>query len=283
MDEIILRSHRINGNPDKEPADDTEESSNSNSAPPPKRGRPKKAVTPPATRDPTPEPSPAPPPPKTTTFRPTPASSSGKSKSKADDKGLLRREKERKIRMYNKNPRLRKMLGDMFIPDNLQRLSDKEIDDLYSEIQDLLNFSFRDTYATGIFNMCFTGVEKACELFVKDVEWKGLAEFAADQENREEFEPELSEMAIELSDSLIPSAKWRLLLKIVNFTVAYRELIQKGWVPPGKNKGKQPLKAPSGEERYDQQSWHPSRRKFNEEARRKEDEGDDDEEEAEDI
>lgn len=210
-----------------------------------KKGRPKKAVPlandatappEPIRRNPTPPPPPAsspfdsffqsstpkPAPPKksATIADPTAAKALAANREKAEDE---RRLLEKKICMYRVNPRMRTMLGDLEIPYDLSGHSMPAIRRLYQDIQDQLNIHFREQYVEGFFRMGMDGIEKGCEFFMQGVEWKGMAEMACDPEHIETFQPELSQIAVELSDSMIPGPKLRLGMKVLQFVKAFYE------------------------------------------------------------
>lgn len=198
-------------------------------------GRPPGKSTKAGSREHTPEgssappPQPAPPPPPRPTRPADPKVKTDPKKTAREEKDEERRVLERKVRMYAENPRLAKILGkDFVIPENLDRLTDDALKSLYQRIQDRLNFGFREQYVARLLGFAFMGIEKTFDMVVKDSEMEGLAEAAQDPVNMLEFEPELSQLAIEISDDMIPSPKWRLALKIAQFVMAFHEAKKQG-------------------------------------------------------
>jgi len=131
---------------------------------------------------------------------------------------------ERRINMYRITPRLQPLLGEVYIPQDLSNLSHAALKRLYQEIQDQMNVHFREKYVEGFFKMSMEGIEKGCEFFIKGVEWQGMAEMATSDECIEQFQPELSQIAIELSDNMIPGPKSRLTLKMLQFIKTFYDL-----------------------------------------------------------
>lgn len=211
---ISQLSHGINA--DTVAASMEENSSGSSTSSGKTRGRPKKT-----SREHTPDP-PAPPPPPPPSRPPPPQKKSVKmDKTPKDEEEHDRRDLERKVRGYRMNPKLRARLGDLDIPENLSRMSDSALRELYDEIQFQMNFAFRQIYVDKLFGVFFKGIEKAAVAWTQTEEFLGLEQAAV--ENKEEFEPELSEFANEISDSFIPGVKGRMFMKMVNFTMAYQE------------------------------------------------------------
>lgn len=188
-----------------------------------KAGRPKKPTT--TMQDDTPAP-----PPRQRTPPPPSATKTAKvvQEKTKDDKEKRRAQLIKKIRMYKAHRHLREYFMEIDVPLKLDNLSDADLEGIYASMLMALECNFRETQVRSMFEMVFVGIEKACSMFIHDVEWQGLAEAAC--ENIDSFDPELSQVAVELSDSLIPDPKLRLAFKMFTFASNFRkaQLLQPG-------------------------------------------------------
>lgn len=210
-----------------------------------KPGRPRKTPAPSSDSDMESNPTPSsfdtfmqmvpPPPPSSSSSAPPPPPTPKKASSSkpAPKEDVSRTTRIRKIKMYFLKKKTREMLYDMEAPDEdwYRKASIKEMDDMLTDISMRLNIHFRDSMVQQVFVLALNGIEKGFQMFAKDVEMKGMAEIAKDPELLKEycgeenyFEPELSELAAEISDDMIPNAKMRMLFKLATFSMMVYEI-----------------------------------------------------------
>lgn len=143
-----------------------------------------------------------------------------KATTTANDPEATRRAMERKIRQYQMNRVLRSKLDGYEFPDRLDNLSDKRLEEIVEEIKMQLNMHFRQMYVRSIAGMAFTGVEKACQYFLNDMDYTGMGNA---MNHSDMFDEELEEISIELSDSVVPNPYLRLVFKAYSFAAMFRE------------------------------------------------------------
>lgn len=110
-----------------------------------------------------------------------------------------------------------------FIPDDIKppKATDS-LESLQALDKTLVGFMHRaskEIMVQRIFEGFVQGGELGLVQFLKMDHARGLA--AAILEDKEAFQPELEEIAIELSDSYVPSAKMRLLMKVVHVATEF--------------------------------------------------------------
>jgi len=158
-----------------------------------------------------------PPPPKV-----TPAKK--KEEAKQEEKIEQRSKEQERVELYSKiTHRFHSKYIAKFIPDDIKppKATDS-LESLQALDRTLVGFMHRASKEIMVERM-FEGFLNAGEMglvaFLKMDHARGLA--AKILEDKEAFQPELEEIAIELSDSYIPSAKMRLLMKVGHMATEY--------------------------------------------------------------
>lgn len=125
------------------------------------------------------------------------------------------------------NKPLRQMIGEKLaqeIEDTLESrrkvMTADVLEEVYTRIVNALRSTFKRRMVEQGFRAFLTGSEKFMVQFLQYENLAGIADAA--YENKEDlFEPELSELAIELDNSMVPGPKLRLGLKLVEFASAF--------------------------------------------------------------
>lgn len=155
------------------------------------------------------------------------AKSAGKSPSFPVQTVPVRASLIRKIKTHFKKPLLRELISDITEPDArfYDRATQEELDELMAEINFQKTSHFREQYVKMAFSFGAAGIEATLNAMIDGVQWKtqGSVPGLKDMMMRSEefFEPELSELESEISDSLIPDAKYRMAFKVFNFVMGF--------------------------------------------------------------
>lgn len=151
----------------------------------------------------------------------------------------------RKIRAYQKNEKLKRFLGDFQEPpkktDPLDALRNQ-----YTEMTSALKESSKRIMVMNTFDSLLQFGEIGAVQWLQRPEKAGVAAFLSSRKE-ELFQPELEEIIIELSDDWVPSAKTRLVLKLMQTLMAYDKNLL---IPPPQDaageKKDVPKKVPAG-------------------------------------
>lgn len=119
----------------------------------------------------------------------------------------------RKIRSYLKSKHLKKHLPDDVEPPK-ENASLESLKSTYAYLTSHLKESSKRIIVDQLFDQMLTYSEVGCVQFLKQHEKIGMAKFLSEQKE-ELFMPELEEIMIELSDSWVPSAQTRLMMKLM--------------------------------------------------------------------
>lgn len=193
--------------------------------PPPQRGRPKgstsSSVSASAVKFAAPVSTPTPKPPK-----PQPA----KTKlHEAQDEEARRQEYLGKLEDYLEKPRMRMIIGENICEEledllrgNQKLMSVEVLQKMHERILRRLRSKCKQVVIDRMFIEGLKGGEFA---MVNFLHWDYMIGFSKEAiRNREEFEPELTELAIELSEGWVPGPKVRLAMKIWGFVQEYQRL-----------------------------------------------------------
>lgn len=147
----------------------------------------------------------------------TEAIKSIKKEADDDERAIL----YRKVNEYLRSPYLNPL-----IPKDIKAPSEKatvtELKGIYASIKGALLGEAKRAYVLTLFdNVVADGGEFFFLNFLKDSTKLGLSDHL--KNNKELFQPELEELAIELSDSYIPGPQARILLKLVSFVQNYNK------------------------------------------------------------
>lgn len=131
------------------------------------------------------------------------------------------RDKARQLLEYKKSKVFASVFEDFELPKNFSLDSPAGvIEQAWREASSLLHGDCKRKFVDSIFDQIFSFGETAMVQYFNMGEMEGLADVA--MVNKESFQPELEELAIQLSSDYVPSPMFRLGMKMFQFSNGYR-------------------------------------------------------------
>lgn len=127
-------------------------------------------------------------------------------------------EVRRKVESYLRHPKFQELLRGVAAPKS--SASDVEWRSALEQIYTTMKAAYKDMMVTMMFEQGCTVAETVMVEFLKMEDKRGLAPSMV--AHRGDFEPELSEIAIELANNWVPGPHVRLLGKVARYMMAYR-------------------------------------------------------------